>query len=92
MASEKKKQNTHYSVPTIKYGGYNWACLNYLGDKHIVAAEKCKIDDNSYSFKGGHRVRLDRLEANVHWRLPSGIDLDITGVAVATPQRRGSTA
>jgi hypothetical protein len=37
------------------------------------------------SFAGGHRVRVFRAEGNVHWRIPQGVQLDISRV---TPPRR----
>jgi hypothetical protein len=50
--------------------------------------------ENKYSFAGGHRVRLYRFKDNVHWRIPAGVELDIsrvdptTGNGAAQPPRR----
>jgi hypothetical protein len=74
------------SVPVIEVGGYRWGALCYIGSskKHIIAAERCKTEsDHSYTFKGGHKISLFKLENHVHWRLPD--DWDIT--SVATPRR-----
>ena len=80
------------TVPTIKHDGHDWGQLNYFGHAHIFAGEKVSTKDEKYSFVGGHRVRLYSIKANVHWRIPAGINVDITAVQPANvPQQRRHT-
>jgi len=77
------------TIPTIRHDGYDWGQLNYFGPQQIIAGEKSSIKEQNYTFLGGHRVRLYAIKNNVHWRIPSGISLDVTAVAPATaPPRR----
>ena len=73
------------TVPVKVVGGSQWADLSALAPTHThqICAEQCKLQDNQYSFQGGHRVRLWGFKKNVHWRLPIGTELDIEDVAPA---------
>lgn len=77
------------SVPVKIINSERWAQLNVFGESHEVCAEKFKVKDNNFSFAGGHRVRLLSVKKNVHWKIPTGIALDIQEVKVAEePPRR----
>jgi hypothetical protein len=78
----------HYPVPLIEHDGYSWGALSYFGNKQIISGESMRIDDNNYTFRGGHRVRLYEIKNNIYWRIKKGIDLDISAVEVADAPRR----
>jgi hypothetical protein len=75
-------------VPIIEHDGYRWGALAYFGKDQEFTGEDFKCVDQKYSFKGGHRVRIIRIRKQVYWRLPSGINLDITDVAMRRVQPR----
>jgi hypothetical protein len=79
------------TVPIKVVNGEDWAELSALAPSHThhVCAEFGKLADNKLSFAGGHRVRLFHLKKNVHWRIPTGMTLDISEVPEApTPPAR----
>jgi len=78
----------HVRVPVKTVGDERWGQLNLLGDSHLICGETVKLKDGNYSFAGQHRVRLYSFKKNVHWKIPEGIPLDVTGVAPATPAPR----
>ena len=71
------------TVPVKKHDTYNWAALSSFGADHVICAEKCTLQQENYSFAGGHRVRLYKVKKNVHWRLPQGLAIDIAKVVPA---------
>jgi hypothetical protein len=77
------------SVPVRVVGRENWGDLASLALSHDICGEKVSRKDDKFSFAGGHRVRLYRFTKNVHWRIPTEVELDITDVTPAsTPPRR----
>jgi len=82
---------SYVQVPIKVVNKEKWADLGALALTHEIVAEKCNKVEENYSFAGGHRVRLWKFKKNVHFKVPSGVDLDISGVAPAvapTPPRR----
>jgi hypothetical protein len=78
------------SFPIVQVNNVSWAKLSVYApsNTHIVCAENFK-QQKDISFAGGHRVRVYGLKNNIHWRVPEGIDLDISNVGVpAAPRRR----
>ena len=75
------------NVPVKKHDGYDWAEMNHFGNDHVICGERFIKQDESYSFVGGHRVRLYKIKQCVHWRLPQGVLLDIAAVPAAPPRR-----
>jgi len=75
-------------VPVKNLRGENWGDLAALAYSHEICGEK--VDERKdISFAGGHRVRLFKFTKNVHWKIPTGIELDISDVPPAsTPPRR----
>ena len=56
---------------------------------HELCAEKVERVNDNFSFAGQHRVRLIGLKKNVHWKIPEGVEFDITDVDVSNqPKRR----
>jgi hypothetical protein len=55
-----------------------WADLTVHGESHLICGEKWE-QRSDMSFAGQHRVRLFRFKKNVHWKIPDGTDLDISG-------------
>lgn len=87
--SEVNKKPTHVRVPLKEWDGHKWAQLNLLALTHEICGETVKMKDGAYSFAGGHRVRLYSFKKNVHWKVPEGVSLDISGVEPgAAPRRR----
>lgn len=78
----------HVRVPVKIVGTERWGQLSALGDNHFICGEKVQQKDGNYSFAGQHRVRLYSFKKNVHWKIPDGIALDVTGVAPAAAPRR----
>jgi hypothetical protein len=76
------------SVPVKIVQGDRWGELNFFGNQHIISGERLSIKDQNYSFAGGHRVRLYLIKQNVHWKIPTGIQLDVSQVAPAEMPRR----
>lgn len=75
-------------VPIKVVGGDQWGDLNSLGLAHEICGEVVTLRDQNYSFAGGHRVRLYKFKKNVHWKIPRGTVLDISGVVPAAPPRK----
>lgn len=75
-------------IPIKIVNGQRWGDLSVFGLNHEICAERGEKKDDAFSFAGGHRVRLFRFRKNVHWKIPDGIDLDISGVVPEQPPRR----
>jgi hypothetical protein len=75
-------------VPIKVVDGHKWGCLAYISTEayEIVGEEVKHLRD--YSFAGGHRVRLYRFKKNVHFKIPAGVEVNISGVTPAEPPRR----
>jgi len=85
----------HLSVPVREVNGERWGALCLLGPLVFeVVSETWELKKDSYSFVGGHRVRLLKLKKNVHFKVPAdiqGTELDISGIAPSTaPRRQGA--
>jgi hypothetical protein len=72
------------SIPIKVVNGVKWGDLSALGLAHEVCGETFKSKPD-LSFAGGHRVRLYYVKKNVHWRVSTGIEVDIAAVEPATP-------
>ncbi len=80
------------SVPVKTVNGEQWADLGALAIAHDIVGEKVDKKDDSFSFAGGHRVRLYKFKKNVHFKVPTGTTLDITAVSAPNapaPRRAG---
>ena len=75
-------------VPIRRVGAEKWGDLSALSQTHEICGEKVKCVNQNYSFANEHRVRLFKFTKNVHWRIPEGIELDISEIAQAEPPRR----
>ena len=76
-------------VPVKIVNGERWGDLAALATSHEICAEKVNPKGN-ISFAGQHRVRLYKFTKNVHWKIPTGVELDISEVLPASvPTRRG---
>jgi hypothetical protein len=75
---------------TVMKNGDKWGDLSVLGatKTHEVCGTTVN-PGNDYSYKGGHRVRLYKFKGQVAFRIPAGLDLDISGVA---PQSRSGAS
>jgi hypothetical protein len=70
-------------IPIKKVNNDRWGQLSFFGKRHVFCGETIRLKNESYSFAGGHRVRLYSAEGNVHWLIPEGIKLDISRVSIA---------
>lgn len=77
----------HIVVPVKKVGSDLWGDFSSFGLAHEFCGERVDMVNQQFSFQGGHRVRLYKFKKNVHWRIPSGIELDISAVD-ASPKRK----
>jgi hypothetical protein len=82
------------AVPIRIYNGEKWGALTYIacGRPLEVVAEQFEQKKENFSLFGQHRVRLFKLKANIHFKLPAdAVTLDISGVPAAVqppPTRR----
>jgi hypothetical protein len=77
----------HVRVPVKMVGTERWGQLSAFGDMHLICGESVHLKEQSFSFAGGHRVRLYSFK-KMHWRIPPGVSLDISAIAPASPVRR----
>jgi hypothetical protein len=75
-------------VPVKVIDGVRWGQLNLIAESHLICGEIVREKNQSFTLAGQHRVRLYSFKKNVHWRIPDGISLDVTGVPPANPPRR----
>lgn len=73
----------HIKVPLKEHNGVKWGDLSALSLAHEVCGETVKLKNQQFSFAGGHRVRLYYFKKNVHWRVSTGIEVDIADVPAA---------
>jgi hypothetical protein len=78
----------HVSVPVRTVGTSRWGHLSALAETHQICGEAVRLKDQNFSFAGGHRVRLYTFKKNVHWMIPEGTPLDISGVTPGIAPRR----
>lgn len=83
--SRKERQKGRVSVPTVEFGGSLWGDLSVFGKDHDFCATRAKAN-RDMSFIGGHRVRSFTFKQMVHWKIPTGVELDIS--EVDAPRRR----
>jgi hypothetical protein len=76
------------AVPVKKVGNVLWGDLTAFGLAHEVCGERVDMVNQQFSFQGGHRVRLYKFKKNVHWKIPVGIQLDISAVDADEPKRK----
>lgn len=77
------------SVPIKIINSERWGELSALSLTHDICGEVVNLIDEKFTLAGGHRVRLYRFKKNVHWRVPQGIELDISAVALPrSPPRK----
>jgi len=69
--------------------GQIWAELSAHGPSatHVVCGEHA-WQGSDVSIHGGHRVREFKFKKNVHWRIITGFDLDISTAKPPEPPRR----
>lgn len=82
---------THIKVPIRVIDGVKWGNLNALGVSHEICGETVNRRDENFALSGGHRVRLYHFKKNVHWRMTTGMDIDIADVAPAAAPARYRT-
>lgn len=77
-------------LPVKEIGGDLWAEISATGPSvsHEICGEQVKLSNSRFSFAGGHRVQLFKFKKNVHWKIPSGVTLDISDVTPAVAPRR----
>jgi hypothetical protein len=77
----------HFFLPIKLVNRERWGDLGSLALSHEICGER--VDQRKdMSFAGGHRVRLYKFTKNVHWKIPTGVELDISEVPPSAPPRR----
>lgn len=78
------------NCPIVTVNNADWACLATFAERHEFCAEVFREKNEQFSFADGHRVRVYSAKKNVHWKLPQGINMDISEVPVAgqSPPRK----
>lgn len=77
------------TVPVKTWDKKRWGDLSVFSLTHEVCGEVVYPVNEKYSFQGGHRVRLYKFKKNVHWRIPDGVELDISEVSAAPKRKQG---
>jgi len=75
-------------IPVREYKGEKWGSLAFIQPNHEIVGYDFRCIEQYYSFCGQHRVRLYKVSGNVHFRIPSGAEFNISDVAIAAPARR----
>lgn len=77
-------------LPLREHNHERWADISSLAPSQTfeIVGEKVNRSDENFSFIGGHRVRLYKFKKSVHFKVPRGTDLNISGVTPAEPPRR----
>lgn len=77
------------SVPVVNYKGDPWGDLSLFSAAHEMVATSVKIAKRRISFLDNHQVNRITLKSMVHWKIPSGVEADISAVAPnSVPRRR----
>lgn len=85
---------THVRVPVKTIAGVQWADLssNYPQQTHIILGTRCD-ECPDFSLYHNHGLRQRKFKFNVHWRVTTGFDVDISGITQPTipsePPRAG---
>ena len=79
-------------VPIVLFGTKKWGALKYLAKSHeIVGTTVNKKKD--MSLPNRHQVRRYTFTGQVHWKIPVGVDVDVSDITpVQPPQRRKQRA
>lgn len=76
------------SVPIKTVGKEKWADLGAIAISHEIVAETVHLENQFFSFAGGHRVRRLKAKKSVHFLVPAGAMLDISAVEAGPAPRR----
>lgn len=74
-------------IPVKEVNGERWGDLSSYALAHQFCGER--VDKKAdISFAGGHRVRLYSFKKNVHWKIPTGQELNISDVTPEIAPRK----
>ncbi len=76
------------SVPVILFGGEKWGVLTDLAKSHEIVGTKVIKKKKDMSLPNGHQVRRRIFTGQVHWKIPVGVEADVSGIAPEQPPRR----
>ena len=75
-------------VPIVLlFGSEKWGALANLAKSHEIVGTKV-IKKKDMSLPNRHQVRRYIFTGQVHWKIPAGVDADISGIAPGQPPRR----
>ncbi len=74
-------------VPIVIFGGEKWGVLTYLARSHDIIGTKVN-KKKDMSLPNGHQVRRFIFTGQVHWKIPVGVEADVSGIAPERPPRR----
>ena len=84
--TSKSRDTIKVTVKVVN--GERWGDLSAIASAHDICGETVRCSDQNFPFAGQHRVRLYHFKKNVHWRIPIGVELDISGVQPEAAPRR----
>ena len=78
----------HVPIRIVKFGGEKWGALTDFAKIHEIVGTKMSRNKKDMSLPNGHQVRRYKFTGQVHWKIPAGVDADISGIAPGKPPRR----
>ncbi len=75
-------------VRIVLYGGEKWGALADFAKSHEIVGATMKPKKKDMSLPNGHQVRRYKLTGQVHWKIPVGVEAEVSGVAPGQPPRR----
>jgi len=77
----------HLLVPVVNFGGAHWGALSEFASSHDIVATSARIGKR-ISFLDNHQVSQVKLKSMVHWKIPSGVEAEISAVPSGEAPRR----
>lgn len=74
-------------VPVVFFGSEKWGVLTALAKSHEVVGTKVN-KKKDMSLPNGHQVRRYKFTGQVHWKIPVGVEADVSSIAPGKPPRR----
>ena len=79
----------HIPVPVVNFKEDLWGALSEFSASHEIVGTSVRIAKKRIPFLGGHRVDRVKITSMVHWKIPAGVEADISAVPPSgTPRRR----
>lgn len=80
-------------VRIVLIGGEKWGALTDFAKSHEIVGTKVNKKKKDMSLPNQHRVRRYIFTGQVHWKIPVGVEADVSGIAPGQlPRRRNRRA